>query len=80
MLQEFYIANKDSIITIKQMAQIIAKKSNTKVVFKNPTNNESKGYNKVAKSILNEDKLKALGWQPCYDFNEGIEQCLKIMK
>ena len=62
------------------MAQIIAKKSSTKVIFKTPTKKESKGYNKVTKSILNEDKLKKLGWHPCYNFTEGIEQCLEIMK
>ncbi len=76
----YNIANKESIITIKQMAQIIAKKSSTKVIFKTPTKKESKGYNKVTKSILNEDKLKKLGWHPCYNFTEGIEQCLEIMK
>ncbi len=75
----YNIANKQSIISIRQMAEMIARKSNLKVEYELPTKLEEKGYNPVTKSVLDESKLEKLGWKPCYTFEEGIEQTLKIM-
>lgn len=78
--QAYNIANNRSIISIKEMAEIIASKSNLKVIYEIPDENEKKGYNPVTKSVLNGKKLEELGWKPCYTFENGIEQTLKIMK
>ena len=62
------------------MAEIIASKFGKKVKIEKPDDVEKKGYNLVTKSVLNADKLKELNWVPCWDFEEGIEETLKIMK
>ncbi len=76
----YNIANKNSIVTIREMAEIIAQKANKKVIFDTPSQVEKRGYNPITKSILDGSKLEQLGWTPCYDFEEGIEETLKIMK
>lgn len=76
----YNIANNKSIVSIKKMAEIIANQANKKVIMALPDNKEKEGYNPVTKSVLDDKKLKQLGWVPCWDFNSGIEETLKIMK
>lgn len=76
----YNIANKNSILSIKDMAEIIAKKANKKVIFHIPTDIEKRGYNTVSKLILNTKKIEELGWRPCWNFEDGIDNTLKIMR
>lgn len=76
----YNIANKNSIISIKEMAEIIAYKTNRKVVFELPTELEKSGYNPVTKSVLDSTKLEKIGWEAVWDFDSGIDITLKIMK
>jgi nucleoside-diphosphate-sugar epimerase len=76
----YNIANNNSILSIKEMAEIIAQKANKQVVFELPDDLEKRGYNPVTRSVLNGEKLEKIGWIPCWNFNDGIEETLKIMK
>lgn len=76
----YNIANKDSNITIKSMAKLIANTVGTKVVFDIPSNTEKQGYNVVEKSILDATKLETLGWKPLYNMEKGIKSTIKILK
>lgn len=76
----YNISNGESIVSIKEMAEIIANKANKKVIMTLPDDKEKEGYNPVTKSVLDDKKLKQLGWIPCWDFSHGIEETLKIMK
>lgn len=76
----YNIANNLSTLSIKEMANIIANKASKKVIFKIPENHEKKGYNPVTRSVLNCEKLKKIGWVPCWDFESGIEETIEIMK
>lgn len=76
----YNIANSNSNITIKDMAELIAKYANREVVYKLPDNLEKAGYSIVEKSILDDKKIKQLGWKPVYDMNKGIESTINILK
>ena len=76
----YNITNKNSILSIRKMAEIIAKISNTKVIYEIPTETERKGYNPMTRSVLDGSKLEKLGWKFCYTFEDGINETLKIMK
>ena len=78
--QAYNVSNNNSVISIREMAEIIAGICNKKVVFELPSKKEKKGYNPVTKSVLDGSKLEKLGWEPCFDFKEGIKHTLKIMK
>lgn len=75
----YNIANKNSNLTIRELAEIIAQKSNKKIIFEIPDIKESKGYNRVKRSVLSAEKLEKLGWKPYFDVNEGIEQTIEIL-
>lgn len=75
----YNIANKNSIINIKELAELIARKAETKVVFGLPNEIEKKGYSNIVNAVLDENKLKDLGWKPKYGIQEGIERTLEIL-
>lgn len=78
-MQIYNVANNNSILSIREMAEIIAKKNNKKVIIDLPSDYEKSGFNTVTKSVLNGKKLENLGWKPIFDFEHGIEETLKIM-
>lgn len=76
----YNIADKASDVRLKDLAQIIADYSNTKVLFKIPDQVEQAGYSKVTKSILNSQKLQNLGWKAKYDIKTGVENTIAILR
>lgn len=78
--EAYNVANKNSIVSIREMAEAIAKNGNRKVIFELPSESEKSGYNQVTRSVLNGEKLEAIGWIPCYTFEEGIDETIKILK
>lgn len=78
--EAYNIADKNSDITLKDLSQIIAQKSNTKVCFELPDSVEQKGFSKATKAILNSDKIEKLGWKAKYSIEEGIERTLMMLK
>jgi len=65
----YNIADEDSNITIRQLAELIAGLVGRKVIMKCPDDFEKKGYNMVSKSVFATKKLEALGW--------NIEGCMR---
>lgn len=78
--EAYNIANKNSILSIKEMAEKIAATNNKKIIFKLPSDNEKAGFNPVTKSVLDGTKLESIGWIPLYTFKEGIEETMKVLK
>lgn len=76
----YNVANNNSILSIREMAEKIACIGNKKVVFEIPNEVEKKSYNPVTRSVLNGKKLEQLGWIPCWDFDKGIQNTFNIMR
>ena len=77
--EAYNISNEKSIVTIAQLAQIIAEISGRKVIFDLPSDLESKGFSKPQNCILNNGKLRDLGWSGRYDIRRGVEESLSIL-
>ena len=77
--QAYNVSNRDSVITIAEMAQVAARIAGTSVEFDLPTEIEIKGSSKSQDAVLNEDKLRELGWAPKYSFEEGVDRTVKIL-
>ncbi|WP_303997431.1 NAD-dependent epimerase/dehydratase family protein [Megamonas hypermegale] len=78
--EAYNIANENSDIMLKDLAQIIANYSGHKVVFELPDEIEKAGYSKATKARLSSKKIKQLGWKPQYNIKNGIERTLSILK
>lgn len=77
--EAYNIADKQSDITLKELAQMIADYAGTKVKFDLPDQKESRGYSTATKAIMNSDKLQALGWKANWTIKEGIWETLRCL-
>ena len=70
--QAYNVADEESDITLKDLAQTLAQIANTKVIFELPDEKERRGYSTATKAMLNADKLKKLGWNAQVHMSEGL--------
>lgn len=78
--EAYNISSVKSDISLKDLAERISEKTNTKVVFDLPNDTEKRGFSKATRAILKNDKLRSLGWREIYDIDSGISLTLDILK
>ncbi|MEJ7684898.1 MAG: NAD-dependent epimerase/dehydratase family protein [Segetibacter sp.] len=78
--EAYNIANKNSNVNIRKVADVIANLENKKVIFELPDNKERASYSAVTNSILDTTKLEDLGWKGQYSIEKGLQQTLEILK
>ena len=78
--EAYNIADITGDIMMKDLANLIAKISGTKVDFNIPDVIEAAGYSKATKARLSGEKLRQLGWVPFYDITTGIKRTIDILK
>lgn len=76
----YNIANENSISSIAEVAKICATIAKTEVVFDLPDEIESKGFSHSKDCILDNSKLKQLGWCANYSLYEGIKETIDYLK
>ena len=76
----YNIADTPSDITLRELAEKIAKLSGTKVIFEKPGKRESAGFSKATKARLDGSLIKGLGWSMKYDIEEGLRRTLEALK
>ena len=72
----YNIANKNTYITIADMAKSLENKS-TKVIFE--IDDKNRGFNPTMQICLNTDKLDNLGWKAKVDLPQMFERTIKSM-
>lgn len=70
--EAYNIADPNSVITIKQLAEMLATIGKSKVIVDTPSGTEKHGYNPVSKSVFSVDKLQGLGWKVCESMNKKM--------
>lgn len=76
----YNISNKDSIVSISEIAKALAAAAGTKVIIETPSEQEAKGFNLMSNSSLYSEKLEALGWNAVFSLSEGVTRTLKYYK
>lgn len=75
----YNISNRDSVVTIRQMAQAFADAAGRQLVFENATDAEQKSYNLMDNSALDATSLENLGWRGLFDLKNGVKATLDAM-
>lgn len=75
----YNVADAGSDRTLKAIAEYLAQSVGRKVIYELPDETEKKGYSTATKALLDGSKLKALGWKPSYDMEDGLKQVLNMM-
>lgn len=75
--EAYNISNKESIVSIRRIAEELACAGDVNVVFEHPTDAEQKSYNLMSNSALNAEKLEGLGWRAIFDLKNGVRRALQ---
>ena len=78
--EAYNISNKNSIITIKEMARIISRIANVELILQLPDDLEVKQQNPMNNSSLNSHKLETLGWKGIFTAEEGFKETYSVLE
>ncbi len=78
--EAYNISNRDSIVSIRQVAEKMAVLAGCRLEFESATDSEQKSFNLMDNSSLDAQKLEALGWRAVYSLDEGVRRTIGIMK
>ncbi|MBO4638353.1 MAG: NAD-dependent epimerase/dehydratase family protein [Treponema sp.] len=78
--EAYNISNKNSICTIKEMAEYFSKFGGVSLSFDIPSEKEKQAFNPMLNSSLNSEKIEALGWNSSFSREEGFEHSLLICR
>ena len=76
----YNISNPDSIITIRQMAEILAEAAGVELRMELPTEAEKKGFNPMSNSSLDSGELLALGWKGIFTAERGFSHTVAVIR
>lgn len=79
-LEAYNISNKNSLVTIREMAAAFAKAGEKIIEFEHATENEVASYNLMENSSLQGEKLEKLGWKGKFDIHTGTMHTLLAMR
>ncbi|MDO5325879.1 MAG: NAD-dependent epimerase/dehydratase family protein [Clostridia bacterium] len=78
--QAYNISNPNSIITIKELGEFLAKAGNVELRMDLPTEEERKSFNPMSNSSLEAKSLIELGWRGCFNAATGLKHTVEILK
>lgn len=78
--EAYNVSSKLSDIRLVDLARKLSEISGTKVIFEIPDEIEKQGYSNATKAILDNTKLKGLGWKESYNIDSGLEMTVQILK
>lgn len=76
----YNISNPDSIVRIKDMAEMLAHAAGIQIQYDVASEEEKKGFNPMSNSSLNSDSLQALGWRGIFSAERGFTHTVEILK
>lgn len=78
--QAYNIADANSNISIRELAETIAEIGGRKVVIDVPDADEKRGFNPVTKSVFSTERLEALGWNANTSIKTGLLHTVSELK
>ncbi len=79
-VRAYNISNPNSIINIKQMAELLAESAGVELRMELPTAEERKGFNPMSNSSLDSTELLELGWKGLFDAETGFSHTVSILR
>lgn len=76
----YNVSSEKTNIRLKDFAQACADCCGRKVVFDLPSETESKGYSVATRSVLSNERIKGIGFSPCYEMKDAISRIIAILR
>lgn len=78
--QAYNIADKTSVVTIRELAEKIAHIAGRKVVMQIPSDIEKKGFTPIKRAVFDTAKLEALGWSVSGTMEEKLSRTIDVCR
>ena len=78
--EAYNISDSSEILTLREIAEYISGLAGRRVIFELPNATQAKGFSKAACAVLDNKKLRALGWSPKDDTRSGVRKTIEILK
>ena len=79
-IHAYNISNPISIISIRELAEILTREAGVELKMEIPSEIEKKEFNPMDNSSLEARNLIALGWNGCFDAVTGLNHTVQIIK
>lgn len=79
-LRAYNISHPDSVLSIRDMAEILSKAGGVRLRMELPTEAERKGFNPMTNSSLDSTELLSLGWRGLFDAERGFSHTVEILR
>lgn len=76
----YNVSNENCNVHLKDFAAFCAEACGKKVVFNLPSETEKKGYSIAQQAILDNTRLRAIGWEPVYQIKEAVWRTIQILQ
>lgn len=76
----YNISNRNSIISIRELATMIAQIANVDLVISEPSLKERKAFNQMQNSSLDSSEIEKLGWKGLYNAYIGLEHTIQTIR
>lgn len=76
----YNVANEKCNVHLKDFAQMCAECNGKDVVFDIPSETEMKGFSIAMQAILDNTRLKSIGFEPKYSMKEALSRTIEILK
>lgn len=78
--ESYNVSHENSTATIAEVAGMIADIAGTHVVYSKPDAVEARGFSVPQNCVLDNGKLKALGWRGKFDLSDGLAETIEMLK
>lgn len=79
--EAYNLADDTSDITLRELAELVARKGKSTVIFDTPDLHEAEGYSKATLALMDATKAhQDLRWKPAYGIEDGVSETLSILK
>lgn len=76
----YNVSNEKCNVHLKDFAQLCAEYYGKNVIFEIPSETEQKGFSVAIRAILDNSRLKAIGFEPRYSMAEAVRRTIEILK
>lgn len=77
--EAYNVSNSSSVVTIREMAEELAKVGGVNIIYQNASEQEKKSYNLMLNSALDSTKLENLGWNACFNLHDGVKATVNLL-
>lgn len=78
--EAYNIADKSSVVTIRELAEMIAHIAGRKVMMQIPSDSEKKGFTPIKRAVFDTAKLEALGWTISGTMEEKLRRTIDVCR